>query len=153
PCISADGRYVAFSSWASNLVIGDTNGVVDVFIRDRQSGTTERVSVDSSGGELVGPTYLTWITPDGRYLGFITTNDFNVIDPEDNYDAFIHDRQSGMTEQASVTASGGQGSHDSTWPSISADGRYVAFNSLSHNLVTGDTNGREDVFVRDRVAG
>ena len=93
--ISSDGRYVAFMSVATNLVAGDTNGKLDVFVRDLQAGSTERVTVATDGT---------------------------------------------------------QGNFDSNWPALSANGRFVAFLSAASNLVAGDTNGFEDVFVRDRVA-
>jgi Tol biopolymer transport system component len=150
PDISADGRYVAFASLASNLVTGDTNAFADVFVRDRQSGTTERVSVDSVGAEGNGPSDFPSISADGRYVAF-RSGASNLVPGDTNLwtDIFVHDRQTGTTVRASVDSSGVQGNNSSDAPSISADGRYVAFLSESTNLVPGDTNGYQDIFVRD----
>ncbi len=153
PSISADGRFVAFSSWATNLVSGDENSELDVFVRDRESDATERVSVDSSGVEGNGRSgrYGFSISADGRYVAFDSVA-WNLVSEDTNgrRDVFVHERQSGTTELVSVDSSGAQGDFYSLYPSISADGRYVAFASLASNLVSGDTNGAEDVFVRDR---
>src|SRR5262245_31542731 len=107
PSISADGQLVAFHSAASNLVGADTNGVFDVFVRDRQSGTTERVSVDSGGAEADSFSFEAAISADGRtvaYYSFAT----NLVggDTNDTYDVFVHDRQSGTTERVSVDSLG-----------------------------------------------
>jgi Tol biopolymer transport system component len=155
--ISADGRYLAFVSSATNLVPGDTNGALDVFVRDRQSGTTERVSVDSGGAQGNGVSYLSSISSDGRYVAFRSYAQ-NLVPGDTNgtWDVFVHDRQSGTTERVSVDSSGGQGNGNDWYNdrlSISADGRYVAFYSSGTNLVPGDTNGTWDVFVRDRQNG
>jgi Tol biopolymer transport system component len=156
-CISANGRYVAFSSLASNLVPGDTSGHWDIFVRDRQMGITERVSVASDGKEANSDSY--WglaITADGRYVAFASRAS-NLVpgDTNGDWDVFVHDRQTGMTERASVASDGTQGNSDSGnyGVSMSADGRYVAFASLASNLVPGDTNGDWDAFVHDRQAG
>jgi Tol biopolymer transport system component len=153
--ISADGRYAAFTSYATNLVAGDTNGALDVFVRDRQSGTTERVSVDSGGtqGNYDSGDYEVSISADGRYVAFESLAS-NLVpgDTNNDYDVFVRDRQSGTTERASLASGGAQGNNDSGWwgASVSAAGRYVAFASIATNLVPGDTNGFVDVFVRDR---
>jgi Tol biopolymer transport system component len=155
PSISADGRYVAFQSTASDLVGGDTNGVSDVFVRDRVAGTTQRVSVDSGGAQADGGSYLPSISADGRYVAFLSYAT-NLVGGDTNgiSDIFVRDRQSGTTERVSVGPSGAQGNADSYGaPSISADGRYVAFLSNARNLVSGDTNSAPDVFVRDRQSG
>jgi len=154
PSISADGRYVAFRSAASNLVSGDANVVDDVFVRDRQIGTTERVSVDSGGVEGNGPSTAPSISADGRYVVFHSSAS-NLVSGDTNglIDVFIRDRQTGTTDRVSVDSSAAEGNDESLWPSISADGRYVAFWSRANNLVGGDTNDFEDVFVRDRLLG
>jgi hypothetical protein len=152
--ISADGRFVVFASNASNLVPGDTNESWDIFVRDRQSGTTERVSVDSAGVEGNNTSQYPSISDDGRYVAFesMATNlvpgDMGVF-----ADIFVRDRLTGVTERVSVDSGGVQGDSDSHNPSISADGRYVAFWSYATNLVPGDTNGYFDVFVHDRQSG
>ena len=154
PSISADGRYVAFGSPADNLVPGDTNFWTDVFVRDRQLGTTERVSVDSSGAQCNGSSDYPSISADGRYVVF-HSHSTNLVAGDTNgvFDIFVRDRQLGTTERVSVDSGGAQGNSDSDSPSISADGRYIAFHSFASNLVAGDTNAREDIFVRDRQAG
>jgi hypothetical protein len=152
--ISADGRYVAFGSGADNLVPGDTNGYWDVFVHDRQTGVTERMSVDSSGVEGNNWSLCASISADGLYVAFDSEAD-NLVPGDTNWrwDVFVHDRQTGLTERVSVDSSGAQGSNTSKRPSISADARYVAFESSADNLVTGDTNGTKDIFVHDRQTG
>jgi Tol biopolymer transport system component len=149
--VSADGRFVAFSSAATNLVPGDTNGNEDVFVRDRQLGTTERVSVDSNGMQANQLSYNPSISPDGRFVAFQSTA--NNLVPGDTgwfFDVFVHDRLSGATTRASVDSSGAPGNLASVEPVMSADGRYVVFESQASNLVSGDTNVFRDIFVRDR---
>jgi hypothetical protein len=126
--MSADGRYVTFISYATNLVSGDTNNAPDVFVRDRLTGETTRASVNSSGTEgnyfSVGST----ISGDGRYVAFgsaatnLVPGDTNDID-----DVFVHDNVLGETTRVSVDSSGNQANDGSGGASISADGRYVAF--------------------------
>jgi Tol biopolymer transport system component len=154
--ISGDGRYVAFESLASNLVPGDSNGARDIFVHDRQSGTTERVSVDSAGGEGNGPCSIESlsISADGRYVAFASlASNLVAGDTNGSFDVFVHDRQSGTTERVSVDSVGTQGNAGSEGASITSDGRYVAFRSDASNLVAGDTLGQSDVFVRDRHTG
>ena len=208
PSISSDGRYVAFLSRSTNLVPGDTNGWADTFVRDRLSGTTERVSVSSAEAQGNMGGGAPSITPDGRYVAFLSgstnlvpgglsgifvrdrlngttervsldglvffgdegrllsissdgryvalANHAESLVPGDtNFsgDIFVHDRLSGTTERVSVDSAEAQSNSGSYDPSISADGRYVAFSSLASNLVPGDTNGWLDVFVRDRQRG
>jgi flagellin-like hook-associated protein FlgL len=145
---------VVFSSIASNLVAGDTNGQLDVFVHDRQTGTTTRVSVDSSGNEANGDNWNGSISGDGRYVVIessatnLATGDTNGVD-----DIFVHDRQTGTTTRVSVDSSGLEANAGSDSSSVSGDGRYVAFRSTATNLVAGDTNGVDDVFVHDRQTG
>jgi len=154
PSISADGRYVAYSSRATNLVGGDTNGSSDIFVRDRVTGTTTRVSVSSTGVQGDGDSYWPSISADGRHVAFFS-NATNLVDGDTNgdYDVFVHDRVTGTTTRVSVSSAGAQGDGASLGLSLSADGRYVAFESYATNLVDGDTNGDYDVFVHDRVTG
>ncbi len=151
--ISADGRYVAFESSASNLVPGDTNESEDVFVRDRLSGTTTRVSLDSGGVEANGSSHMPSISADGRYVAF-SSSASNLVpgDTNEREDVFVRDRLSGTTTRVSVTSGGTQANGDSGWAVISGDGRYVAFASYASDLVAHDTNGRQDVFLHDRVA-
>jgi Tol biopolymer transport system component len=154
--VSADGRYVAFVSAATNLVPGDTNGQFDVFVRDRQLGVTERISVSSSGTEGDGFGSLGGtITPGGRFVVFGTYST-NLVPGDTNgaIDVLVRDRLLGTTERVNLGPGGAEANADSDdWMSISDDGRYVAFASEATNLVPGDTNAREDVFVRDRLNG
>ena len=150
--ISGDGRFVAFWSLASTLVPGDTNGTSDVFVDDRQAGTTERVSVTSGEEQANAGSGGAAITPDGRLVAF-TSDALNLI-PGDVDDAasdvFLRDRQAGTTEGIStIQPPSGPVLHSGS-PALSADGRLVAFNSRESNLVAGDTNDRFDIFVFDR---
>jgi Tol biopolymer transport system component len=152
--ISADGRYVAFGSLASNLVPGDSNGTYDVFVRDLLTGTTVRASVDSSGAEANGPSLSPAISADGRYVAFHSqaTN----LAPGGTpglYQVYLRDMATGSTQRASIDLSGVAGNNHSLAPSISANGRFVAFSSLASDLVPVDTNGQMDVFVFDAALG
>jgi hypothetical protein len=152
--ISADGRFVAIWSNASNLVPNDTNGEPDVFLHDRQSGTTVRVNVSSSGGEANGATYEPSISGDGRFVTFASFAD-NLVPGDTNgfADVFVHDSLTGATTRASVTSTGGQALWGGRFPAISADGWFVAFESASPDLVPGDTNNETDIYVHDRQTG
>jgi archaellum component FlaF (FlaF/FlaG flagellin family) len=149
--ISDDGRYVAFESQANNLVPGDTNAMSDVFVYDRQTDMIERVSVATDGTQGDGKSYSTRISADGRYVAFYS-NASNLVPGDTNgtWDAFVYDRQTDTIERVSLASDGTQGNGSSSYPSISDDGRYVAFGSSASNLVPGDTNGHWDVFVYDR---
>jgi Tol biopolymer transport system component len=153
-CISADGRFVAFESCADNLVDGDTNKIDDVFVRDRQTSETRRISVSSNGEEGNAGSYAPNISADGRYVVFMSHAD-NLVPNDTNgfYDIFRHDLQTHTTELISVSSHNQQGNGRSGVPVISAQGRYVAFNSKASNLVNGDTNDHEDVFFRDVATG
>ena len=154
PSISADGRYVAFQSDASNLVTGDTNSQEDIFVHDLQTGTTVRVSTASDGTQANGDSQAPSISADGRYTAF-QSDASNLVSGDTNgqWDIFVHDRQTGTTARVSTASDGTEANSRSWWPSISADGRYVAFGSHARNLVSGDTNGRWDIFVHDMQAG
>lgn len=151
PHVSADGRFVAFQSDASNLVSGDTNSVTDAFVRDRQTGTTTRISVSSRGGQGNDHSFVEAITPDGRYVAF-TTRASNLVagDSNESTDVLVRDLHTGTTTAVSVSTGGVIGDSASHWASISSDGRYVAFTSFAANLVAGDGNRASDVFVHDR---
>jgi Tol biopolymer transport system component len=154
PSLSADGIVVAFASDATTLVAGDTNQTTDVFVRDRATGTTERISVDSAGNEANGPSTTASCSADGQLVAFVSkASNLVAGDTNGGYDAFVHDRATGVTERISVSTAGAQGNGNTFSVSLSADGRFVVFSSLATNLVAGDTNGVEDVFVRDRSAG
>ena len=130
--LSADGRYVAFSSPATNLVAGDTNGQWDVFVHDRTTGATTRVSVDSAGSQGDRDSWVPSISDDGRFVVFESrSTNFVTGDWWDTNDIFLHDRTTGVTTRASVDSAGDQGFwfRDSFSPSISPDGSCVAFSS------------------------
>jgi Tol biopolymer transport system component len=154
PAISADGRFVTFRSLAANLVPGDTNGKLDIFVHDRETSLTERVSVSSSGDQVNGSSGGSSISADGRFVAFVC--DARSLTPNDEYvhkDMFIRDRETGKTERLSVSSSGGEPDSSGNDPSITPDGRFVAFESRAANLVPGDTNRECDIFVHDRRSG
>jgi len=157
--LSGDGRYVGFRSRADNLVPGDTNDALDVFVRDRVTGFTQRVSVASDGEQADASGFdhgwrasffmsRPFLSANGRYAAF-TSRAPNLVedDRNDKADVFVHDLWSGRTIRVSLTADGTEADGDSFVAGISADGRVVTFTSLADNLVRGDTNGRRDVFV------
>ncbi len=152
--ISANGRFVVFESSATNLVANDTNGVADIFIRDRSKGTTRRISVSSTEVQTDGFSRRAVISPDGRFVLFASSatnlvgNDTNAAE-----DIFVRDRSKGTTRRVSIGNGEQQGNSWSYGHSLSPDGRFVAFASGSTNLVSGDTNAASDIFVRDRRAG
>lgn len=149
--VSANGRWVAFDSSATNLVAGDSNGKSDVFVHDRKTHVTERVSVASDGSEGTGNSVLPSISADGRWVAFFSGAS-NLVDGDTNgaLDVFLHDRKTGATTRVSVAASGDAGNADSSSPCLSANGRFVGFESDASNLVADDGNARSDVFVFDR---
>ncbi|MBN4005470.1 ELWxxDGT repeat protein [Nostoc sp. LPT] len=154
PTISANGRYVVFSSAASNLVTGDTNGFEEIFVRDLITGTTNRVAVSTNGTPGSFPSNNPAISGDGRYVVFSSlASNLVTGDTNGTRDIFVRDLVMGTTALVSVSSSGSQGNNGSEFPTISADGRYVGFRSAASNLVSGDTNGSNDFFVRDLVAG
>ncbi len=150
PTISADGRYVAFSSDASNLVSGDTNGTRDIFLRDTQTNATTRISIATDGTQANGFSTYPSISVDGRYVAFQSFAS-NLVSGDTNLriDIFLRDTQTNTTTRISVATDGTQGDGQSVAPSISADGRYTAFQSFASNLVSGDTNSNSDIFLRD----
>jgi len=152
--LSTDGRFIVFSSQASNIVSDDTNGCWDVFVHDRLTRTTRRVSVSSDGNQGNADSLFGAITADGRYVAFESPAD-NLVPNDWNQDGdiFVHDRLTRMTTRVSVSSGGGEANSWSYSAAISADGRYVAFTSMANNLVPGDGNGMEDVFVHDRWTG
>ncbi len=160
--LSADGRYTGFSSAATNVVAGDSNGVADVFVRDRSSQKTIRVSVSSAGGQGNGESREVAVSRGGRYVAF--TSDATTLasgDTNGTQDVFLRDRDTDAdgvydeasavsTKRMSVASSGTQANAGASSAAIGS-GRYVAFSSAASNLVSGDTNGTADIFVRDRT--
>ena len=152
PKTSADGRWVVFVSFASNLVSGDTNGCSDVFVRDCLTGSTERVSVSSTGQQGYGSFNDPDISADGRFVVFDSSGSALVAgDTNGCVDVFVRDRQAQSTFRVSVSSANIQGNNVSYLPVISGDGRFVAFSSLASNLVGYDGNDRMDVFVHDTL--
>jgi len=166
--LSSDGRFVAFVSVATNLVANDTNGVPDIFVRDRLLGTTTRASCASNGSQGSGASYHPALSDDGRFVAFVSlANDLDPLDGYGGADVFVKDLVTGSTHIASLDPAGSPADMDSgvkswhvgapdtfatTLVAISARGRFVAFASRAGNLVAGDTNGW-DVFVRDLQLG
>ena len=156
PSISTDGRYITFMSAATNLVPGDTNNYEDIFVHDRFTGQTERVSISANGVQGNGSSLSPSISADGRYVAFVSAAD-NLV-PEDRNsmaDTFLHDRLTGDITRVSIASDGTEGDNSSfgTAAAISADGRYIAFCSYAGNLVPGgDLNGgpNPDVYLHDR---
>ena len=150
--ITPDGRFVAFSSSASSLVPGDTNGETDIFVRDRLLATTERASVTTAGEQADDYSHSPTISADGRFVAFgCWARNFPGPGLFYSGQVYVRDRLLGTTEAVSVSFDGWPPSSDSGGPSISADGRFVAFLSGASNLVLADTNHAPDVFVRDRL--
>src|SRR5262245_54408470 len=159
--LSADGRFVAFVSLAENLVPDDTNGFADVFVHDRKTGRTERVSLDSRGRQgdghsgLVGVAGYPAISADGRFVAF-PSDATNLVGMDTNgtTDVFVRDRLTGSTTRVSVSSAGDEADGISDGPAISADGRFVAFMSDATNLVPLGTIGFIDqIYVHDRLTG
>src|SRR5688572_22752368 len=148
--ISGDGRYLAFSSHAWNLVTGDTNGDSDIFVHDRQTRTTIRASLTALGQQANNNSYVPVISPDGRFVAFssfasnLVANDVNSAP-----DAFVRDLQAGTTTLVGLDSAGAQPNAFSTATSVSDGGRYAGFLTTASNVVPGDTNGALDGFVRD----
>ena len=158
PSLSANGRYLSFLSNVSGLVPGDTNASSDAYVLDRQTGQIERVSVTSAGAEaafgVCCSEYSVVLSSNGRFVAFsslssdLVPNDTNIFQ-----DIFLHDRQTGATTLVSVDSSGNLTNGNAEYPSISGNGRFIAFQSTATNLVPNDTNGFPDVFVHDAQTG
>ncbi len=151
PAISADGHSVAFWSEATNLVPGDTNGVIDIFAKDRQSGAVERISVAADGSQANGHSYNLSMSDDGMVIAFWSeASNLVAGDTNNAADVFVRDRVAGTLERISVAGDGSQGNAASYNPTVSPDGRIIAFWSEASNLVPGDDNGKVDVFIVQR---
>lgn len=154
PYISADGRYVVFYSDASNLVPNDTNGMKDTFVHDRQTNQTKRISITSTGEQATGNSYNGIISADNRYIAFASAS--NNIVPNDNngqWDVFLYDQQNEQITLISATPDGTPGNGGSANQAISDDSHYIVFSSFADNLVPNDTNGKTDVFRHDLLTG
>ncbi|MEU7040461.1 hypothetical protein AB0A77_05300 [Streptomyces varsoviensis] len=149
--VSANGRYVVFTSAAANLVPGDTNGVDDVFVKDLRTKKVERVSVATGGAQADSRSSGAAISADGRYVAF-NSDAANLVPGDDNGadDVFVRDRRTGRTERVSVGTATGPQLYNAWMPAISADGSVVAYASRRADLVPGDTNNAQDIFAYDR---
>lgn len=152
---SSDGRYVLFSSMSSQLVPNDTNGKLDWFVKDTQSNAVNRVNVKNDGSQLTADTYTAAsISSNGRYVSFIVANVNYQLPGNHTDNVYVRDLKNGTTTLVSQSTAGVAG-NGSSWggnintPEISADGRYIVFTSNATNLVSDDTNGQADVFLRD----
>lgn len=157
PTVSGDGRFVSYYSIASNIVAGDTNNAGDVFMWDRQTDSTVKVSNSVGGGDSNGPDVIDSSKPkistDGRYITYYSSaSNLVADDSNDDDDVFVWERQTGTTIKVSNAADGGDTDGFSVDPSISGDGRYIAFSSDASNIVAGDT-GMRDEYVWDRQTG
>jgi len=150
PVVSANGRWVAFVTGASGIVPNDGNGSDDVFLRDMKLGETIRASVRSSGAEVDNGGDSPSISADGRYVAFSSSSELVPADHNGQTDVYVHDRVTGRTTRISVSSAGAEATGSSTHPSISTDGRFVAFSSDAEDLVGNDTNIVSDIFVHDR---
>jgi len=156
--ISGDGRYVAFWSDATNLVLNDTNAYLDYFVHDLVTGQTERVSVATGGTQGSATAFTSFYPPalsnDGRFVAFVSDQpDLVPGDTNGVSDIFLRDRQLGQTTRISVANAGTEANGTSISPSISEDGTLIAFSSAASNLVSGDSNALDDVFVHDMLTG
>ncbi len=154
PTISADGRFIAFESDATNLVMGDINNARDIFLHDTLTGMTAQISKNSLGDKANLSSFNPTISADGRFIAFDSFAT-NIVagDTNNTRDVFWHDTLTGITSSISVDVLANQGDFSSIAPSISNDGRFIAFESTATNLIPGDTNGVRDIFVRDIVNG
>lgn len=152
--ISGDGRFVAFTSSATNLVPDDGNGATDTFVHDVVTGTTERVSVAADGTEADAASQNATISGDGRYVAF-ASRATNIVEAGANgqLNIFVKDRVEGAVYLASQSTEGQQGNGSSFFPDLSEDGRFVVFYTFASNLVADDTNGRTDVYLHDIETG
>ena len=152
--ISGDGRHVVFSSGASDLVPNDYNWLDDVFLRDRMTGVTTRVSVAANGGDADGISQGTAISTNGRHVAF-ASGATNLVagDSNSHWDVFVRDLDANRTVRVSVATDSAQGDADSYSPSVSADGRYVAFISASTTFASGiQQYGPTQIYLHDRDA-
>ncbi len=152
--ISADGKRVAFSSPVGNLVPNDNNATDDVFIRDWGSGQTERISVSSAGAQGNGRSWWSEISDNGRFVVFSSqATNLVLTDTNTVQDIFLRDLVAKSTVRVSTSFTGTQANNFSIYGSVSGDGKLVAFSSLASNLVSGDTNGKQDIFVKNMETG
>ena len=155
--MSPDGRYVAFASDATNLVVGDNNARSDVYLKDTQTGELKRISADSSGNGANDESWISSISTNGRYVGFYSiASNLVANDTNGTWDVFVKDTLTGDVIMASTDSSGNPGndySYFSFTSTISSDGSYIVFISKATNLVQNDTNGKRDIFLKNLQSG
>ncbi|MBK7642997.1 MAG: PD40 domain-containing protein [Planctomycetes bacterium] len=153
PYLSLDGRWVIFRSRATNLVPGDTNAIMDIFVKDLQTGAVTRESMTWYGGQVRWDCYAPWITPDGRYSIF-STLDSHVVPGDLNgvSDLFLHDRLLGGYERVNLDYLGQESDGGANYPVPSDDASRMIFDSVGAGLAPNDTNGVRDVFLRERTS-
>ena len=151
--ISDDGRFIAYESFSADIVEGDTNGNSDIFIYDRIGDTTIRASVGTGGVQPNGGSFTPAISGDGRFVAFQTTAtnlQTDVPDTNGRSDVFVRDLQLDQTTLVSITSAGTTPNRESFEISVSLDGSKVTFTSRGTDVLPGDTNNAQDVFMRDR---
>ena len=147
--ISGNGRFVAFQSLAQNLVPDDTNGRIDIFVKDLRTGEIARASTDSHGNQVEDDSLAASISGNGRYVAFQSMASLVLEDTNNSYDVYVKDLRTDEVTLVSTNPQGGAGNEHSVEASISDNGRYVAFVSLASDLVVGDDNGDYDIYVKD----
>ncbi len=156
PSVSAGGRFVAFDSTAGDLVPGDTNGIIDIFVRDMTNASIERASVATGGAQSFGTNSHPSISGDGRYVTFVS-NSSEMGSPETILsNVFLRDRVLGTTERVSLGLDGAMPNGSSSLAQhapVSDNGRFILFGSEASNLVFADSNATSDVFLHDREEG
>jgi hypothetical protein len=152
PAISRDSRYIVYHSFAANLVPNDTNNTQDVFLYDRQTRTTKRVSLGPGGVQGNNRSSFADLSSNGRYIVY-HSEATNLVpnDANNAWDVFFYDHIAGAIEHISVSSAGAQANATSIFPDISGGGRFVVFYSQATNLVPNDTNGVDDIFLHDRL--
>ncbi|MFK8067235.1 MAG: FG-GAP-like repeat-containing protein [Gammaproteobacteria bacterium] len=151
PSLSANGRYIAFHSLATDLIVNDTNGWLDVFVYDKQLSSNSLISVSSSGSQGNGNSRNPDQSGDGRFVVFDSyASNLITGDSNSQRDIFLHDTQSSTTSRINLTSEASEANGESRLPALSSDGRYIVFESDASNLVTGDSNGSTDIFLFDR---
>jgi Tol biopolymer transport system component len=152
PAMSADGRYVAFSSDATNLVADDTNDATDIFVRDLTTNTTQRVSITTAGVQVDDNSYTPSISDDGRYVAFISdSDDLSSLDNNQSSDAYVYDRSTKAVKLASI-AGGVQADFGISEAVLSGDGKHLAF-TTDTDLLIGDENISDDVYLKNLSTG
>ncbi len=152
--MTPDGMKIVFVSGATNLVEDDTNGLTDIFLRDRELSITERINLTDNGAQITkGSCSVPSVSDNGKIVAFACSSSADELVSEDTnnkMDVFVRNRLGGTTSRVSISSTGEEANGESSFPSISGNARYVAFQSNATNLVANDTNARTDIFVFDR---